>query len=158
MTQTSKAKYSAPNALYEEDFYAWSQQQAELLREKRFSELDLVNLVEEIESLGKSEKRSLISHLGVLLGHLLKWQYQPDYPYRKSWRASINEQRHQIEELLEENPSLRPQLTTFIAKGYQSGLNLAVSETPLDYDAFPETCPWNQDQILGNYWPDSSLP
>lgn len=135
MPKASIVHHPASSPEYEADFYAWTQRQAELLRTKRFCELDLTHLIEELEDLGRSEKRSIISHLGILLGHLLKWQHQPDYPHKKSWRATINEQRRQVQELLAENPSLRTPLTTFITKGYTSGLNLAVSETPLDYDA-----------------------
>ena len=145
--------HRAPEPRYETDYYAWIQYQTELLRTGRCGELDLANLIEELEDLGRSEKRSLVSHMGVLLGHLLKWRYQPDYPHKKSWRATINEQRRQVQDLLDDNPSLRSQLPTFIAKGYKSGLNLAVAETPLDYDAFPAICPWSEAQILGEYWP-----
>ena len=154
MSEAPVIERPAADTEYEVDFYAWTQRQVDLLRARRFGELDLVHLVEELEDLGRSEKRSLVSHLGVLLGHLLKWRHQSDYPHKKSWRATINEQRRQVRELLNDNPSLRPQLATFIAKGYQSGLNLAVSETPLDYEAFPQNCPWTEAQILGDYWPD----
>jgi hypothetical protein len=154
VSETPAIDNSEVHPNYDTDFYAWTQHQVELLRAKRFGDLDLANLIEEIESLGKSEKRSLTSHLGVLIGHLIKWQYQPDYPYKKSWRATIRERRRQIHKLLTENPSLKAQLAEFIADAYESGLNLAVSETPLDYDSFPETCPWTNEQILGNYWPE----
>jgi hypothetical protein len=100
---------------YNEDFYAWTREQARLLRNGRFDALDLTHLIEELEDLGKREKRSLSSHLGVLLGHLLKWRYQSDYPHKKSWRATINTQRRAVTKLLQDNLSLRPRLADFIA-------------------------------------------
>ncbi len=139
---------------YDTDFYAWTQEQARLLRTGRFDALDLTHLIEEIEDLGKREKRSLSSHLAVLLGHLLKWQYQPDYPHKKSWRATINTQRRAVAKLLRDNPSLHSQLAEFIADAYPDGVDLAVAETPHDYDIFPENCPWTPEQILGNFWPE----
>jgi hypothetical protein len=62
--------------LYDDDFYAWANEQAALLRAGRLSEADLEHIAEEIESMGRTEKRELISHLTVLLGHLLKWRYR----------------------------------------------------------------------------------
>lgn len=144
-----------PTTPYDTDFYAWTQEQVRLLRTGRFEALDLTHLIEEIEDLGKRERRSLTSHLAVLLGHLLKWQYQPAYPHRKSWRATINTQRRAVAKLLHDNPSLRSPLAEFIADAYPDGVDLAVAETPLDYDVFPETCPWSEEQVLGDFWPDA---
>ena len=141
---------------YNRDFHAWAREQAELLRAGRFSQLDVEHVAEEIEDLGKRERRALQSRLGVLLGHLLKWRCQPDYPSRKSWRATINAQRRSLAQLLDENPSLRAGLDQVIARAYADGLDLAVAETPLDYDAFPSACPWSADEILGDCWPEPS--
>ena len=91
-----------PTTTYDTDFYAWTQEQVRLLRTRRFEALDLTHLIEEIEDLGKREMRSLISHLAVLLGHLPKWMYEPAYPHRKSWRATINTQRRAVAKLLRE--------------------------------------------------------
>ncbi len=141
--------------LYERDFYAWTHEQAQLLRAGRYSELSAEYLIEEIEDLGKRERRALVSRLAVLIGHLLKWQFQPEYPYRKSWRATINEQRRRIEQLLAESPSLRPQLPELIADAYPDSRDLVVRETPLDYDDLPLVCPYALDRILDNdFWPD----
>jgi hypothetical protein len=140
---------------YEVDFYAWANEQARLLRAGRFSQLDVEHVAEEIEDLGKRERRALQSRLGVLLGHLLKWRYQPEYPQRKSWRATINVQRRSIAQLLEENPSLRPWLTTALADAYADGRDLVVAETPLDYAEFPPECPWPIERILGDFWPEA---
>jgi hypothetical protein len=138
---------------YETDFYAWSDEQARLLRSGRYGELDIEHLAEEVEDLGKRERRALQSRLGVLIGHLLKWRYQADYPHRKSWRATINTQRRAIRRLLGENPSLSAQLDALIEAAYPDAVDLAVGETPLDYDAFPDACPWGAELILGDHWP-----
>lgn len=140
---------------YDRDFYAWTEEQARLLSTGRWQALDLAHLIEEIEDLGKREKRRLTSHLSILLGHLLKWRYQPESPNRKSWRATINTQRRAVAKLLRDNPSLRPQIAELIADAYADGVDLAVAETPLDYGAFPESCPWTEHQILGDFWPES---
>ena len=92
---------------YDKDFYSWTQEQAELLKNGRFSELDIDNLIEEVESMGRSEKRELESRLTILLLHLLKWKYQ-EVRRGRSWQLSIDEQRIQFEETLDENPGLKP--------------------------------------------------
>ncbi len=107
--------------LYDADFYAWTQQQAEYLRSGTVNALDFENLAEEIESLGRQERQELRNRLGVLLGHLLKWHYQPQRRSR-SWFLTIEEQRERILENLEENPSLKPYLREAIIKGYKDGL------------------------------------
>jgi len=140
---------------YDTDFYAWAEEQATLLRSGRFSQLDIAHVAEEIEDLGKRERRALESRLGVLLGHLLKWRFQADYPNRKSWRATINAQRRSIAKLLDDNPSLRPQLHELLPSAYADAVDLAVAETPLDYDAFPQQCPWTIDEILAHALPDA---
>ncbi|HAG82721.1 MAG TPA: DUF29 domain-containing protein [Cyanobacteria bacterium UBA12227] len=142
--------------LYELDFYAWTQQQAEFLQQKKWNCLDVPNLVEEIESLGKQQRQELRNRLGILLAHLLKWEFQPSYR-SKSWLATIREQRRQVLRLLKENPSLQPYLAEAMEDAYQSGLNLAVTETPLDYDDFPEECSYSFDQVLDSqFFPGQS--
>jgi hypothetical protein len=138
---------------YDQDFVAWSQEQARLLRSRQLSRLDVEHLAEEIEDLGKRERRALASRLGVLMGHLLKWQAQPEYPSRKSWRANINTQRRAIRKLLDDNPSLRGQLDALVAEAYPDALDLAVAETPFDYEAFPPSCPWSSGQVLSETLP-----
>lgn len=100
--------------LYETDFYGWTQKQARLLRDGNWDLLDIDNLVEEIESLGKQQRSELVNRLGILLGHLLKWQYQSDRR-SKSWFATIREQREKIIEHIDENPSLKPYIHEAIA-------------------------------------------
>lgn len=140
--------------LYETDFYAWTKEQAELLKHKTWEALDLPNLIEEIESLGRQEQQELRNRLGVLLGHLLKWQYQPSNR-GNSWLATIREQRREAARVLKENPSLKPYLSEAVRLGYESGVDLAVRETGMDYDSFPSECPYTIEQILEEtYLPD----
>lgn len=140
--------------LHDRDFYAWTQQQAALIRSGRVVDLDFEHLLEEIDSMGASERSQLQSRLKVLLGHLLKWQYQPTYRGR-SWIATIKEQRLSVMELLEDNPSLRSILNERIARAYQQGVQLAVKETDIDERKFPSICPYALDQILDlGFYPD----
>ncbi|UIE40138.1 DUF29 domain-containing protein [Leptodesmis sichuanensis] len=143
--------------LYETDFYAWTLEQSKLLKEGDFKHLDIPNLVEEIESLGKQQRQELRNRLGILIGHLLKWHYQPD-KRTKSWRATIREQRREILQLLKENPSLKPYLAEAIADAYESGKDLVVKETPLDYEDLPENCPYIADQLVDPNFPNDLNP
>ena len=145
------------NSLYETDFYAWTLEQSKLLKEGNFKHLDIPNLVEEIESLGKQQRQELRNRLGLLIGHLLKWDYQPE-KRTKSWRVTIQIQRREINDLLEENPSLKPYLSEAIAKAYQAGLDLARLETPLDYEDLPKNCPYALEQLLDPNFPTDLNP
>ncbi len=135
------------STLYDSDFYGWTQEQAKLLREQKWESVDIANVIEEIESLGRQERRELRNRFGVLLGHLLKWQYQPDH-HGNSWQATIREQRRRIRILLQESPSLQPDLEEVLRTGYEDGLDLAVRETNLPYATFPEICPYTLEQAL----------
>jgi Domain of unknown function DUF29 len=139
--------------LYETDFYAWTVEQSNLLRVGDFEKLDIVNLVEEIESLGKQQQQELRNRLGVLIGHLLKWDYQPE-KRSKSWRVTIQIQRREIEDLLEDNPSLKSYLPEAIAKGHKAGLDLVALETPLDYQDLPEDLIYTIEQLLNPDFPN----
>ncbi|WNZ22642.1 DUF29 domain-containing protein [Leptolyngbya sp. NK1-12] len=141
-----------PSNLYETDFYAWTQEQSKLLKAGDFKHLDIVNLVEEIESLGKQQRQELRNRLGILIGHFLKWDYQPE-KRSKSWRVTIRIQRREVEALLSDNPSLKSYLPEAIAKGYEAGLDLAVLETPLDYKDLPTDCTYTVDQIFDPEFP-----
>jgi hypothetical protein len=143
--------------LYETDFYAWTLEQSKLLKEGDFKHLDITNLVEEIESLGKQQRQELRNRLGILIGHLLKWDYQPE-KRSKSWRVTIQIQRREIEDLLDDNPSLKPYLPEAIAKGYQAGLDLVRLETPLDYEDLPENCPYTSEQLFDLNFPTDLPP
>jgi hypothetical protein len=133
--------------LYDQDFYAWTRQQVELLRAGHFQGLDIENLIEEIDSLGKRERQELTHRLGVLLGHLIKWQYQPE-ARSKSWVATIREQRRKIQKLLKNNPSLKPFLAEAIDEGYEDGLDLVDRETPIPIESLPQTCHFSIIEIF----------
>ena len=133
--------------LYETDFYAWTQQQVSLLKTQQWGQLDTINLIEEIEALGRKERQELRNRLGVLLGHLLKWQFQPD-KRSNSWLSTIREQRVQIKLLLQDSPSLKPYLDEVFVAVYELGLALAIRETQLGEQIFPEVCPYTLDQTL----------
>jgi len=140
---------------YNTDFYAWTIEQAERLKTGQWEHLDIENLVEEIESLGKREKQELRNRFRVLLGHLLKWQYQPDQR-SNSWRSTIREQRRRIIQHLEENPSLQPYLPEALQAGYEDGVDLAIQETNLPEESFPTICPYTLDQALdAEFLPDT---
>ena len=114
--------------LYEQDFHAWANEQAELLRSGRLSEVDIEHVAEEIESMGRGEKRELISHLTVLLLHLLKWRFQP-VRRGASWRVTIANTRDDIADHLADNPSLRARLDDAIALAYRRARRQASLET-----------------------------
>lgn len=144
-----------PSSLYDRDLYDWAMQSARLVRERRFSELDLEHLAEELESRGKSEVRALESRLTVLLAHLLTWQFQPERR-GKSWRRTLIEQRKRIARLLRDSPSLEPRLLDVVADAYDSAMRLAADETGLDESDFPPSCPYRMDQALDEgFYPDS---
>ncbi|MDQ5911383.1 MAG: hypothetical protein QG599_3480 [Pseudomonadota bacterium] len=142
-------------ATYETDFYLWTQQQADLLRQGQFNrvDLDLVNIAEEIESMGRSGQRAVEGYLRNILLHLLKWQYQPERR-GNSWRLSIRDGRHQVAKRLRESPSLKPQVSTMIADEYPLAREYAANETGLPLATFPEQCPFTAEQVTGDYWPD----
>ena len=150
----SETAMPAPS-LYQTDFYAWTQEQVSLLRNHQWNQLDLLNLIEEIESLGKQQRQELRDRLSLLIGHLLKWEYQPQHRSR-SWRSTIRIQRLDISELLEENPSLKPYLEEALLKAYPKGVVLAVGETDLPDRTFPLECPYSLTEILDNrFYPGS---
>lgn len=132
---------------YEKDFYAWAIHNAQLLREGKLSEIDVENIAEEIESMGKSEKRELINRLAVLLAHLLKWEFQSERR-GNSWRYTIKEQRLRLQALLKESPSLRKSLEENINHAYEHALVIAVGETDLSEKIFPKKCPFSLQQAL----------
>ncbi|MBD2626363.1 DUF29 domain-containing protein [Trichormus variabilis] len=135
------------NTLYNSDFYGWTKEQAQLLREEKWETVDKLNLIEEIEALGRQERRELVNRLGLLLAHLLKWQYQPD-KRSNSWLATIREQRSQVMRLLADSPSLKSYLEEAFQLSYEDGINLAIKESNLPDETFPESCNYSIIQIL----------
>jgi uncharacterized protein DUF29 len=132
---------------YDEDFYAWTVEQSRLLRAGELSAIDVANIAEEIESMGRSDRRELKSRLVVLVMHLLKWGHQPGARSR-SWSATIDEQRLQIEGFLTESPSLGPMVPAMLSEAYAIARARAIAETGLAEEAFPEVCPFTRDEIL----------
>jgi len=132
---------------YETDVIEWANEQAQLIRAGKFELLDLVNIAEEIEDVGKSEKRELSSRMAVLLTHLLKWQFQAGRR-GSSWERMIKEQRKGIALRLKATPSLNASLEyeDWFAEMWSDAVVKAVDETGLD--VFPEVCPWSKEQIL----------
>lgn len=137
---------------YEDDFYTWTQEQGARLRAGDFSGLDLANLAEEIESLGRSEFNSLVGAWQVILLHMLKFDHQPDKKTR-SWAISIAAQRKEAEFILKDNPGLKGRLDEALERAYQGARLGASKETWLPLRRFPETCPYSPDEIRSRPFP-----
>ncbi|NET73889.1 MAG: DUF29 domain-containing protein [Sphaerospermopsis sp. SIO1G2] len=148
MTTPQLTNFTKTN-LYEQDFYLWIQTTAQQLKAGDFKEVDLENLIEEIESMGRSEKRELKSRLIILLMHLLKWQYQPE-KRSASWQSTITEQRICIELLLEDSPSLRPLFTEVFADCYDKARMKASQETGIKLNFFPQESPFTLDEVMNS--------
>ena len=139
---------------YEQDYARWCAEQGALLREGRFGALDRENLAEEIESLGRSDRREIESRLKPLLVHLLKWRFQPQ-GRSASWRTTIDEQRWRIAKILKESPSLKGYPQEVLAEEYGFARWAAMEETGLPEETFPQTCPFAIDQVLAtSFLPD----
>jgi Domain of unknown function DUF29 len=137
--------------LYDTDLYLWAQANVALLKQGRFSELDVAHIIEEIEDMGKSEQRGVNSHLRVLLTHLLKWEFQPKHR-GGSWLGSIRNARVALDDLIEESPSLSTKPADFLTKCYSQARKVASDETGLDLSAFPIDCPYTLNQIRDEEW------
>ncbi|MGL4881086.1 MAG: DUF29 domain-containing protein [Waterburya sp.] len=140
---------------YEQDFYGWVQTTVKQLRDRDLTNLDWENLIEEIESLGKQEKRELVNRLIVLLMHLLKWEYQPEKRSR-SWFATIKIQRIEISRHIKNNPSLKPYIDNAIVDAYEVAVLEAVKETGLSSKTFPDSCPYSWAEIQSDRFPGSN--
>ena len=146
MTKVATKPVSATD-LYETDLYAWGQSQADLLRERRFDELDLRNLIDEVASVGGSEKREIESRLDTLIDHLLKWTYQPG-GRRNSWSATTLEQRTRISRILRGSPSLKRYPSEVFEECHLSGRLLAGEDTGIDFTLFPEQPSFSVERAL----------
>ena len=145
--------YKSQHGEYDKDFYAWSLHNAALIRAGRLSEVDLENVAEEIESMGRANKRELISRLAVLLAHLLKWKFQTELR-GNSWKYTIKHQRFKVRDLLNDNPSLKHELDRQLNHAYEEALILAIQETGLNPNIFPETSPFSLVETLDeNFFP-----
>ena len=134
--------------LYDQDFYQWTHEQAGHLKAGALSQLDVTNLIEEIESMGRSEKRELVNRLAVLISHLLKWDYQPERQSR-SWELTIKEQRLKLGDHFQDNPSLKAVFDDAALSAYRLAKVKAMRETGLPESVLPDTCPYNTQQIMG---------
>ncbi|MDB9526927.1 DUF29 domain-containing protein [Oscillatoria sp. CS-180] len=151
MTATQSS--SSLVTLYDTDYMQWIAITVDKLRRQDYNHVDWANLIEEIEDIGKRERRSLESNLTILLLHLLKWQYQPN-KRSGSWAGSIVEHRRRIRKALKDSPSLKPQLETMLSEAYADAINQAAAETQLPADTSPSECEFKLSQIMD----DSFLP
>lgn len=143
--------------LYEEDFYAWTQAQAELLRDGRLAEADILNILEEIDSLGRTQVAELRSRFKVLAHHLLKEIYQRKRASR-SWAVTILNQRQELVRHLSDNPSLKPRASEIFASAYSDARNLAATETGIGLETFPRDPPFTCAQAMDeSFWPGRSI-
>ncbi|WP_199332122.1 DUF29 domain-containing protein [Anabaena lutea] len=140
--------------LYKQDFYTWAYEQSNLLRQGKFNELDLPHLIEELEDLGNRHYDQLESRLTQLVAHLLKWQVQ-HWKRTNSWRATIRVQRTSIDKLLRRNPGLKSRLDEAMTETWSEARDLAIAETDLPDEQFPEKCPYTLEQIMNaEFWPE----
>jgi hypothetical protein len=152
----AKEKAKASRASYDKDVILWSQEQARLLRARQFAELDIEHLADEIEDVGKSEKRELASRMAVLLAHLLKWRSQPNNR-TNGWRATISDQRKRIALAIKETPSLKAVLRgpDWQEDVWLDARSQAWKEMGSADDDLPESCPWTMDQAADqDFWPE----
>jgi hypothetical protein len=139
---------------YEKDFYAWTTHNAKLLRERKLSEIDIENIAEEIECMGKNERRELLNRLAILMAHLLKWKFQAARR-SKSWMLTIKNQRMELNELLEDSPSLKKELETKFSHAYEKAILIAAEQTGCDEKAFPRKPPFTLKECFkSSYLPD----
>ena len=154
----AKRDLSGPGSLYDRDFFAWTQQQAALLRraaaQEPASDLDLQNLAEEIESLGKRDRRALISQIARVTEHLLKLQYSRAEDSRPGRESSADVHRSKARRILADSPGLKAELETILSESYEDGRRFAARSlrNELDPETLPESCPYSLDQILDRDW------
>ncbi len=153
-TQLPPTSTAIDLTLYEKDYYLWLENTLKLLQQGKLSELDIPHLIEEIEDMGRSEKRAIYSNLKILLIHLLKYRYQPE-KRSNSWRYTIEEHRQRLAEAFEDSPSLQSYFAEIFDKCYQDAQKLAAKETGLTLEAFPTEFPFTTDEALNSdYLPD----
>lgn len=132
---------------YDEDFAAWVYYQADAIKAKRFDELDLEELADEVESLAKRNFRSLKGALHIVLLHMLKWDYQPERR-GESWRTSIRDQREEVLEELEESPSFKARIDDAVTWAYRAARRHASEQTGVFLQLIPDVCPYTWDEIM----------
>jgi Domain of unknown function DUF29 len=138
---------------FDQDFHAWVLEQIDLLKSGRFADLDIEHLTDELRAVAMAERSEIRNRLPVLLQHLLKWEFQPERR-SNSWRATILEQRTQINDIIDTSPSLRRYPATVMEKEYRIGRLRAADETGLPLDRLPSACPYSITQVLDeNFFP-----
>jgi hypothetical protein len=142
---------------YEADFHRWLMEQAELIRSGRIDLVDSENVAEELEGMARSEFRSLVSALRVLVMHMLKWDLQPERR-SASWAGSIREQRYSYIDIIDDNPSLKPRRDEALAKAYRRAVVSAMAETGVREDRFAPQCPYDWDDLLTRPFEADSAP
>ena len=136
------------------DFHRWALDTAAAIRARRFEGVDWDAVAEEIEDMGRGERRALECRLEVLLTHLLEWRFQPEQ-LPSAWTGTIKEQRRKAERLLPQNLNLRPLLPELIADAYSSALAAAERDTGIEESRFPPSCPWSVAEIMDEgFWPE----
>ncbi len=133
--------------IYETDFFTWTRQQSKFLSDGEYEKLDMINLIEELNSLGNSKESSLESYLIILLLHMLKIRCQPE-KHTRSWDLSIKNSKFKANRLLKKNPGLKGDLDDTFSSAYVSARLGAESETGLNEEVFPEKCPWTIEEVL----------
>ena len=136
---------------YEDDFEQWCYEQAELLRQRRFAELDLPNIIEELADMGKEQRRALSSSYRILIAHLLRWQFQPQLRSR-SWEQTIYRERDNIIDREKMNPSLGKETKRIIEEVYRRAIREAAKETELPRTTFPFDCPYSIEELRDPDW------
>lgn len=145
---------SSNQHLHDSDFYAWTQETARLLKEGKLREVDVMNVAEEIEDMGKSEKRGVVSQLSRLMTHLLQWQYQPTLR-GNSWKNTIKASRIEIMDFFKDSPSLKNEVKSKFEVAYAKAILIAANETGIDEALFPQACPFSLEECLNdNFWPE----
>ncbi|PZU94873.1 MAG: DUF29 domain-containing protein [Pseudanabaena sp.] len=140
------------DTLHEVDFYSWAHQQSDLLRQGQFDRLDLSHVIEELTDLGNRHYDQLESRLMQLVAHLLKWQVQ-HWRRSNSWRATIRVQRTSIDKLLRRNSGLKSRLDEALSESWSEARDLAIAETDLPDENFPDVCPFSLEEILNpDFW------
>ena len=142
----AKDTITTTDDLYERDGFAWAAREAALLRERRFGEIDLANIIAEIETVGRSERRSIVSSYRLMLMPLLKWEYQAERR-SKPWTDTISRERGTLELDEDRNPSLAKNPGPQIAEAYRIARRDAARETNLSLPTFPAECPYTADQL-----------
>ena len=133
-------------ALYEADETAWLEVMAELIRTRRYDELDYAHLGEYLSDMAKRDRREVMSRLTTLIAHFLKWQYQPQNR-SGSWQATILEQAAELEALVESGV-LRNHALAVLVDAYPKAVKRAAAETRLPKETFPADCPYALDELV----------